>query len=160
MVGDSTTLKCKKKSVCMCVYIYSDLHYYHFYFFSREDSLLSQPPTVNFLRHWLNLPSICPLRWDHWDGGLEAKHPKPHSQSKTMSLFPSLLISSRNYVKPNKVVTWSHSWALQPPHCAMPWHAVPPCQAAKPLATCRTWWQLQCMWGLAVKPMLQRVGLL
>lgn len=45
-----------------------------------------------------------------------------------MSPFPSLLISSRSYVKPNKVVTWSHSWALQPPHCAMLWHAVPPCQ--------------------------------
>lgn len=45
-----------------------------------------------------------------------------------MSPFPSLLISSRSYVKPNKVVTWSHSWALHPPHCAMPWHAVPPCQ--------------------------------
>lgn len=110
------------------MYIYSDLHCYHFSFFSQEDSLLSQAPTVNFLRHWLNLPSICPHRWDHWDGSLQAKHPKPHSQSKTMSPFPSLLISSRSYVKPNKVLTWSHSWALQPPHCAMPWHAVPPCQ--------------------------------
>lgn len=45
-----------------------------------------------------------------------------------MSPFPSLLISSRSYVKPNKVVTWSHSWALQPPCCATLCHAVPPCQ--------------------------------
>lgn len=117
----------------MCVFIYTHVYTFwfallSFAFFSQEDSLLSQAPTLNFLRHWLNLLSICPHRWDHWDGGLEAKHPKPHSQSKTMSPFPSLLISSRSYAKPNKVVTWSHSWALQPPRCAMPWHAVPPCQ--------------------------------
>lgn len=146
--------------MCMCVYThmytYSDLHHYHFSFFPQEDSLLFQAPTVNFLRRRLNLPSICPHHWDHWDGGLEAKHPKPHSQSKTMSPFPSLLISSRSYVKPNKVVTWSHSWALQPPCCAMPWHAVLPCHGWQALGNL---WDMMVI-AMHVKSVLQWVGLL
>lgn len=131
MVRDTTTLKCKKPWLYVCIYRHTHIPILiciTITFLSQEASFLLQAPTVNFLRHWLNLPLICPHSWDHWDGGLEAKHPKPHSQSKTMSPFASLLISSRSYVKPNKVVTWSHSWALQPPGCAMPWHAVPPCQ--------------------------------
>lgn len=134
------------------MHTYSDLLYYHFYFFSWEDSLLFQAPTVNFLRHWLNLPSICPHRWDHWDGGLEAKHPGPHSQSKTMAPFPSLLISSRSYAKTNKAVAWSHSWALQLPRRAA--------GAGKPSPVCRVQWLRGRTWGEVANPTLPWAGVL
>lgn len=134
------------------MHTYSDLLYYHFYFFSWEDGLLFQAPAVNFLRHWLNLPSICPHCWDHWDGGLEAKHPGPHSQSKTMAPFPSLLISSRSYAKTNKAAAWSHSWALQPLRCTA--------GAGKPSPVCRVQWLWGHTWGEVANPTVPWAGVL